>query len=93
MEHLTVEKQIVDAHTDEAAMAAMHADPQILEKYLAVEATVDASRADAATRLASINDRSWYFFQGTTGAFNKDYDVFSQRAHAYLSSRASMFVF
>ena len=37
---------------DEVAMAAIRADPQILEEHLAVEATIDASRADDATRLA-----------------------------------------
>ena len=46
-EHLAVEKQIVAACVDEVAMAAIRADPQILEEHLAVEATVDASRADA----------------------------------------------
>jgi hypothetical protein len=34
-------------------MAAMRANHQILEEHLAVEATVDASRADAAKRLAA----------------------------------------
>ena len=46
------------AHADEVAMAAIHADPQILEEHLTVEATVDASRADDVTRLAALNDRS-----------------------------------
>ena len=40
------------ARADEVAMAAIRVDPQILEEHLAVEATVDASRADDATRLA-----------------------------------------
>ena len=39
-------------------MTAIRAAPQILEEHLAVEATVDASRADAATRLAALNDSS-----------------------------------
>ena len=55
-------------------------DPQILEEHLTVEATVDASHADAATRLAALNDSSWHFLEATIGAFDKDYEVFSQRA-------------
>ena len=50
-------------------MAAMHADRQILEEHLAVEATVNASRTDAATRLAALNDSSWCFLEATSGAF------------------------
>ena len=73
-------------------MAAIRADPQILEEHLAVEATVDASRADAATRLAALNDSSWHFLEATVGAFDEDYEVFSQRARAYLISRASRLV-
>ena len=89
---MAAEKQIAVARTDEVTMAAMRADPQILEEHLAVEATVDASRADTATRLAAINDSSWSFLEGTAGAFDEDYDVFSQRARAYLNSRAGMLV-
>ena len=37
-------------------MAAIRADPQILEEHLTVEATVDASRTDAAMQLAALND-------------------------------------
>ena len=70
-------------------MAAICADPQILEEHLAVEATIDASCTDAATRLAALNDNSWHFLEATLGAFDEDYEVFSQRAHAYLNSRAS----
>ena len=73
-------------------MAAIRADPQILEEHLTVEATVDASRPDAATRLATLNDSSWRFLEATLGAFNEDYEVFSQRARAYLNSRASWLV-
>ena len=73
-------------------MAAIRADPQILEEHLAFEATVDASRADAATWLAALNDSSWRFLEATVGAFDKDYEVFSQRACAYLISRASRLV-
>ena len=46
---MAAEKQIATARADEVAMAAIHADPQILEEHLAIEATVDASRADPAT--------------------------------------------
>ena len=73
-------------------MAAIRADPQILEEHLAVEATVDASRADAATRLAALNNSLWRFLKATVGAFDKDYEVFSQRARAYLNSRGSRLV-
>ena len=44
-------------------MAAIRADPQILEEHLAVEATIDASRADATTRLAALNASSWRFLE------------------------------
>ena len=70
-------------------MAAIRVDPQILEEHLAVEATVDASRANAATRLAALNDSSWRFLEDTIGAFDEDYEVFSHHARAYLISRAS----
>ena len=50
--HLAAEKQIATACTDEVAMATIHVDPQILEEHHAVEAIIDASRADDATRLA-----------------------------------------
>ena len=73
-------------------MAAIHADPQILEEHLAVEATVDTSRADATMRLAALNDSSWRFLEATVGAFDEDYEVFSQCACAYLISRASRLV-
>ena len=86
---MAAEKQIAAARADEVAMAAIRADPQILEEHLAIEATVDASRADAVTRLAALNDSSWRVLEDTIGAFDEDYEVFSQRAHAYLNSRAS----
>ena len=89
-EHLAAEKQITAARADEVAMAAIRAE--ILEEHLTIEATVDASRADAATRLATLNDCSWNFLEATVGAFDKDYEVFSQRARAYLISRASRLV-
>ena len=63
-----------------------------MEEHLAVEATVDASRAAAATRLAALNDSSWRFLEATVGAFDEDYEVFSQRACAYLISRAGRLV-
>ena len=53
-------------------MAAIRADPQILEEHLAVEATVDASRTDVATRLAALNNSSWHFLEATVGAFDED---------------------
>ena len=92
MEHLAVLKLITATRADEVAMATIHADPQILEEHLTVEATVDASLADAATRLAALNDSSWHFLEATVGAFDEDYEVFSQRARAYLISRASRLV-
>ncbi|KAE8773561.1 hypothetical protein D1007_54176 [Hordeum vulgare] len=69
-------------------MAAMCADPEILEESL----SVDASRVDADMRLATINDSSWFFLEGIAGAFNEDYNMFSQRARAYLSSKVGMLV-
>ena len=63
-----------------------------MEEHLTVEATVDASRADAVTRLAALNDSLWRFLEAIVGAFDEDYEVFSQRAHAYLISRASRLV-
>ena len=89
---MAAEKQIAAARADEVVMAAIRADPRILEEQIAVEATVDASRADAASRLAALNDSSWRFVEATVGAFDKDYEVFSQCAHAYLISRASRLV-
>jgi hypothetical protein len=70
-------------------MAGMRAEPQISEKHLAIETTVDASRADAAMRLATLNDSSSCFLEATVGAFDEDYEVFSQCARAYLKSKAS----
>ena len=87
-----MEKQIAAARVDEVAMAAIRADRQILEEHLAVEATVDISCADTTMRLAALNDSSLCFLEGTVGAFDEDYKVFSQRARAYLISRASRLV-
>ena len=64
-EHLAVEKQIAAARADEVAMDAIRVDPQILEEHLAVGATVDALRANTATRLAALNDSSWRFLEAT----------------------------
>ena len=89
---MAAEKQIAAARADEVAMVAIRADPQILEEHLAVQATVDASRADVATRLAALNDSLWHFLKATLGAFDEDYEVFSQHARAYLNSRASRLV-
>ena len=61
-------------------------------EHLPVEATVDASRTDAATWLAALNDSSRRFLEATIGAFDEDYAVFCQHAHAYLISRASRLV-
>ena len=47
---------------------------------------------DVATRLAALNDSLWRFLVATVGAFDEDYEVFSQRARAYLISRASRLV-
>ena len=51
-EYLAAEKQITVARVDEVVMAAIRVDPLTLEEQLTVKATVDASRADDATRLA-----------------------------------------
>ena len=83
---MVAEKQIAAARVDEVTMAAIRADPQILEEHLAVEATVDASRADAAARLAALNGSSRCFLEATVGAFDEDYEVFSQHARAYFIS-------
>jgi hypothetical protein len=64
-----VEKQIMVARANEIMMAAMCANRQILQEHLTVEATIDASCAAAAVRLAALNDSSWCFLEATTGAF------------------------
>ncbi|KAE8803351.1 hypothetical protein D1007_20795 [Hordeum vulgare] len=92
IENLVVKKQTATARTDEAARASMHPDPHILEENLAVEAIIDASHADAATRLAALNENSWSFLEDTTDAFEGEYNVFYQRGCAYLSSRVDMLV-
>ena len=48
--------------------------------------------ADAAVQLAALNDSSWRFLEATVGAFDEDYEVFSQCARAYLNLRASRLV-
>ena len=55
---MAAEKQIAAARADEVAMAAIRADPQILEEHLAVEAPIDASRANTVMRLAALNNSS-----------------------------------
>jgi hypothetical protein len=65
---VAAEKQIAVARADEFTIAAMRADRQILEEHLFVKATVDASRVDAATWLATLNDSSWCFLEATVGA-------------------------
>ena len=78
-----MEKKIAAARMDEIAIAAIHANPQILEEHLSIEATIDASCTDAAAWLAALNDSLWPFLEASLGAFDEDYEVFSQRAHAY----------
>ena len=73
-------------------MATIRADPHILEEHITVEASIDASHTDVAMRLAGLNDSSWHFLEANVGAFDEDYKVFSQRAHAYLISRSSRLV-
>ena len=63
-----------------------------MEEHLAIEATVDASCANAAAWLAALIDSSWRFLEATLGAFDADYEVFSQRARAYLIWRANRLV-
>ena len=60
-----------------------------MEEHLTVEATINASCADTMTWLVALNDSSLYFLEATVGAFDEDYEVFCQRACAYLISRAS----
>ena len=60
---MAAENQTAAARADEVAMAAIRAEPYILEEHLAVEATVDAPHADAATRVAALNDSSWRFLE------------------------------
>ena len=43
-------------------------------------------------RLAALDGNLWCFLEATVGAFDKDYEVFSQHARAYLISRASRLV-
>ena len=59
-----------------------------MEEHLTVEATINASCADAAARLDALNNSSWRFLEATVSAFDEDYEVFSPRARAYLNSRA-----
>ena len=91
-EHLAAKRQIAAALADEAVVASMRADLQIQEEHMAVEATVNASRKDAASRLSALSSSSWCFFAGTVGAYDEPYDVFSQRARAYMNSRSSRLV-
>ncbi|KAE8783239.1 hypothetical protein D1007_43333 [Hordeum vulgare] len=69
-------------------MAAMCVDPQILELHLTVEVTVDTSNADIATRFTALNKSSFCFLEGSDGAVDDDYMLFSQRARAFINSRA-----
>ena len=87
-----MERQIAAALADEAAVASMRADPKFLEEHMAVEATLNAPRIDAASRLLALRSISWCFFAGTVGAYDEPYAVFSQRARAYMNSRSSRLV-
>ncbi|KAE8766920.1 hypothetical protein D1007_61790 [Hordeum vulgare] len=89
---LEVEKEIVAACMDDAMMAAMRADPKILEKHPAIKATVAASRTDTASWLAALNNSSWCFIKDSAGVFDEDYKLFCQHAHALHSSRSDRLV-
>ena len=80
------------ALADEAAVASMHADLKILKEHMAPEATLNASHKDAASRLSCLSRSSWCLFEGTVGAYDQLYAVFSQRARAYMNSRSSRLV-
>ncbi|KAE8800335.1 hypothetical protein D1007_24190 [Hordeum vulgare] len=69
-------------------MVAMCVDPQKLEQHLAVEITVDTSCTDAARRVDALNNSLLCFLEGSIGAFDDDYELFSQRARAFVSSRS-----
>ncbi|KAE8812735.1 hypothetical protein D1007_10225 [Hordeum vulgare] len=43
-------------------------------------------------RLATLNDISWNFLDATVGAFDKDYEVISKCARAYLNLKVSRLV-
>ena len=89
---MAAEREIAAALTYEAVVASVHADPKILEEHMAVEATLNSSHKDAASRLSSLSSSSWCFFEGTVGAYDEPYVVFSQRARAYMNSRSSRLV-
>ncbi|KAE8791984.1 hypothetical protein D1007_33615 [Hordeum vulgare] len=72
---------------DEVAIVVIRAQPQILEDHLVV-----ASCTDSATRLAALNDISWCFLESIVGAFDEDYNVFSERDRAYINSRDNKLV-
>ncbi|KAE8797287.1 hypothetical protein D1007_27534 [Hordeum vulgare] len=72
---------------DEVSMAAMHADPRLLEKHLAVEAIVNTSPADATTWLSALNNNSLCLLEGSPAGFDDDYELFSQYACAFVNSR------
>ena len=91
-EHLTAERQITAAVADEAAVASMRVEPKILEEHMAIEATLNASRIDAASRLSALRSSSWCFLAGTVGAYDGPYAVFFQHARAYMNSRSSRLV-
>ena len=53
---MVAEKQIASARANEVAMAAIRADPQILEEHLAIEATVNASHANVVEVSFMVNE-------------------------------------
>ena len=68
----------------------MLANPKILDEHLAVEASIQEARSDAAMRQAGLTDSSWGFFEGTVGNFDSCIE-FANRAHAYMKSRLAFF--
>ena len=61
---MAAEKQIASARAHEVAMAAMHADRQILEEHIVFEATIDT-----ATRLSTLKYNLCCFLEATASAF------------------------
>ena len=61
---MAAEKQIAAARADVVAMAAIRADPQILEEHLVFEATIDI-----ATQLSTSKYSSCCFLEATASAF------------------------
>lgn len=79
-------RKITTARADEVP----HADPQILEEQLAIEATVQTSHADNVMQMTALNHRAWRIFWATIAAYDDNYKVFSIRARVYLKSGAGV---